>query len=158
EPRPRAGLLRGREFTMKDAYSFDLDEDGQHRSYLAQRAAYQRIFDRFGLRYTIVSALAGAMGGSESEEFLAEAEVGEDTYVVCVACGYASNTEAVVTPPPPASDPSAHDEIRVLDTPDTPTIDSLVALANAQRAGGRDDWLAADTLKNVVLQVTEPDG
>jgi prolyl-tRNA synthetase len=158
EPRPRAGLLRTREFIMKDAYSFDLDDAGQHASYLAHRQAYQRIFDRLGLRYTIVSAMSGAMGGSESEEFLADAEVGEDTYVSCRACGYSANTEAVTTPAPPASDPLRHPEIQVLDTPDTPTIESLVAMVNAQRAGGRDDWRAADTLKNVVLQVTEPDG
>jgi prolyl-tRNA synthetase len=158
EARPRAGLLRGREFTMKDAYSFDLDDAGQHASYLAHRAAYQRIFDRFELRYTIVAALAGAMGGSDSEEFLAEAEVGEDTYVACTACGYSANTEAVVTSAPVATDPAAHPKIEVLDTPGTPTIDSLVAVVNEKRAGGRDDWRAADMLKNVVLQVTAPDG
>ena len=158
EARPRAGLLRCREFTMKDAYSFDLDDDGQRASYLAHRAAYQRIFDELGLRYTIVAAMAGAMGGSDSEEFLAEAEVGEDTYVACPACGYAANTEAVTTPVPPATDPTAHPAIEVLDTPDTPTIESLVAIVNAQRAGGRGDWRAADMLKNVVLTVTEPDG
>jgi prolyl-tRNA synthetase len=158
EARPRAGLLRCREFTMKDAYSFDLDDDGQRDSYLAHRAAYQRIFDRLGLRYTIVAAVAGAMGGSDSEEFLAEAEVGEDTYVACSACGYAANTEAVTTPAPAGTDPTAHPAIEVLDTPDTPTIESLVAIVNAQRAGGRDGWRAADMLKNVVLTVTEPDG
>jgi prolyl-tRNA synthetase len=158
EPRPRAGLLRTREFIMKDAYSFDLDDDGQRASYVAHREAYQRIFDRLGLRYTIVSAMSGAMGGSASEEFLADAEVGEDTYVACPACGYSANTEAVTTPAPPASDPLRHSEIQVLDTPDTPTIDSLVSMVNAQRAGGRGDWRAADTLKNVVLQVTDPNG
>jgi prolyl-tRNA synthetase len=158
ELRPRAGLLRGREFTMKDAYSFDLDDDGQRASYLAHRGAYQRIFDRFGLRYTIVAAMAGAMGGSDSEEFLADAEVGEDTYVACPSCGYSANTEAVTTPAPPVTDPTAHPPIEVLDTPDSPTIESLVAVVNEQRAGGRDDWRAGDTLKNVVLSVTAPDG
>ncbi len=158
ERRPRAGLLRGREFTMKDSYSFDLDDAGQRVSYLAHRAAYQRIFDVLGLRYTIVSAVAGAMGGTDSEEFLAEAAVGEDTYVACPACGYAANTEAVVTQAPAASDPGARPELEVLDTPDTPTIESLVALVNAQGAGGRRDWSAADTLKNVVVTVTYPGG
>jgi prolyl-tRNA synthetase len=158
EPRPRAGLLRTREFLMKDAYSFDLDDDGQRTSYLAFREAYQRIFGRLELRHAIVSAMSGAMGGSASEEFLADAEAGEDTYVACTACGYAANTEAVTTPAPPTSDPARHPELQVLDTPDTPTIESLVAIVNAQRAGGRDDWRAADTLKNVVLQVTDPDG
>jgi prolyl-tRNA synthetase len=158
EPRPRAGLLRTREFVMKDAYSFDLDDAGQRASYLSFREAYQRIFGRLELRHTIVWAMSGAMGGSASEEFLADAEVGEDTYVACAACGYAANTEAVTTPAPPTSDPARHPEIHILDTPDTPTIDSLVAVVNDQQAGGRDDWRAADTLKNVVLQVTDPDG
>ncbi|HKD96983.1 MAG TPA: proline--tRNA ligase [Micromonosporaceae bacterium] len=158
ERRPRAGLLRGREFTMKDSYSFDLDDAGQRVSYLAHRGAYQRIFDTLGLRYSIVSAVAGAMGGSDSEEFLAETPVGEDTFVSCPACGYAANTEAVVTPAPAASDPYAHPDLEVLDTPDTPTIESLVDLINAQGAGGRRDWRAAETLKNVVLTLTHPDG
>ncbi len=152
EARPRAGVLRGREFLMKDSYSFDLTDEGLADSYAAHRGAYQRIFDRLGISYTVVSAMAGAMGGSRSEEFLAEAPAGEDTYVACAACGYAANTEAVTTPPaaPVTAD---HPPIEVLDTPDTPTIESLVALVNARRAGGRSDWTAADTLKNVVLQV-----
>jgi prolyl-tRNA synthetase len=156
EARPRAGLLRGREFLMKDAYSFDLDDDGLREAYQKHRGAYQRIFDRLGLRYTIVSAMSGAMGGSASEEFLAETPVGEDTYVGCTACEYAANTEAVTTMAPPAGDPHAHPPITVHDTPDTPTIESLVSLANARRLGGRGDWTAADTLKNVVLTVTRP--
>ncbi|HEY2792107.1 MAG TPA: proline--tRNA ligase, partial [Micromonosporaceae bacterium] len=158
ERRPRAGLLRGREFIMKDSYSFDLDDAGQRASYRAHRDAYQRIFNALDLRYTIVYALAGAMGGSDSEEFLAEAEAGEDTYVGCTVCHHAANTEALVTPAPPASDPAARPAIEVLDTPDTPTIDSLVAVINAQAAGGRTDWTSADTLKNVVLALTYPDG
>jgi prolyl-tRNA synthetase len=156
ETRPRAGLLRGREFLMKDAYSFDLDDAGQRASYQAHRAAYQRIFDRLGLSYTIVSAMSGAMGGSDSEEFLATADVGEDTYVSCTACDYAANTEAVTTPAPPPG--SADGALEVLDTPDTPTIESLVAMLNDVAAGGRKDWTAADTLKNVVLTVTTPNG
>jgi prolyl-tRNA synthetase len=158
EARPRAGLLRGREFTMKDSYSFDLDDAGQLSSYTAHRAAYQRIFDRFDLKYTIVSAFAGAMGGSASEEFLAETPVGEDTFVQCSACGYAANVEAVTTPASPVSDPARHPEIEVLDTPDTPTIESLVDVVNDLKVGGRADWTAAETLKNVVLTVTAPDG
>jgi prolyl-tRNA synthetase len=158
EARPRAGLLRGREFTMKDSYSFDLDDAGQLSSYTAHRAAYQRIFDRFDLKYAIVSAFAGAMGGSASEEFLAETPVGEDTFVQCSTCGYAANVEAVTTPAPPVSDPARHPEIEVLDTPDTPTIESLVDVVNDLKVGGRADWTAAETLKNVVLTVTAPDG
>src|SRR5690606_38637958 len=102
EARPRAGLLRGREFSMKDSYSFDIDEAGLERSYHRHREAYKRTFDRLGLDYVIVRAMSGAMGGSMSEEFLTPAEVGEDTYVRCTACGYASNTEAVEVPAPDA--------------------------------------------------------
>jgi prolyl-tRNA synthetase len=156
EKRPRAGLLRGREFLMKDSYSFDLDDDARRVSYLAHRGAYQRIMERLGITYTIVSAVAGAMGGSDSEEFLAQAAVGEDTYVSCPACGYAANTEAFVTVPP--SVVAADADLSVLDTPDTPTIDSLVDVVNKLGAGGRDDWRAADTLKNVVLTVVHPGG
>jgi prolyl-tRNA synthetase len=156
EARPRAGLLRGREFVMKDSYSFDLSDDGLAESYGRHRAAYRRVFDRLGLRYTIVNAMSGSMGGSASEEFLAEAPVGEDTYVGCSSCEYAANTEAVTTPAPAAGDPAAHPPAEAHDTPDTPTIASLVALANARRLGGRADWAAADTLKNVVVRVTRP--
>jgi prolyl-tRNA synthetase len=156
ERRPRAGLLRGREFLMKDSYSFDLDDDGLARSYAAHRAAYIRIFDRLGLTYTAVAAMSGAMGGSASEEFLAESPVGEDTFVGCTRCAYAANTEAVTTPAPPPGDPDAYPPLTAYDTPDTPTIDTLVAFANARRLGDRSDWTAADTLKNVVLSVTWP--
>jgi prolyl-tRNA synthetase len=158
EARPRAGLLRGREFTMKDSYSFDLDDAGLQSSYAAHRAAYQRIFDRLGLTFTIVSAVAGAMGGSASEEFLAETPVGEDTFVQCATCGYAANVEAVTTPAPEATDPGRHPAIEVLDTPDTPTIETLVDAINDLKVNGRADWTAAETLKNVVLVVTQPSG
>ncbi|MGC5285759.1 proline--tRNA ligase [Micromonospora sp. DT231] len=156
EARPRAGLLRGREFLMKDAYSFDLDDAGLRDAYARHRAAYQRIFDRLGLDYTVVHAMSGAMGGSASEEFLATAPVGEDTFVGCTACDYAANTEAVVTRAPAAGDPSTQRAVEVHDTPETPTIASLVELANARRLGDRDGWTAADTLKNVVLSVRQP--
>jgi prolyl-tRNA synthetase len=158
EARPRAGLLRGREFLMKDSYSFDLSDEGLNESYLKHRDAYIKMFDRLGLEYTIVSAMSGAMGGSGSEEFLAATPVGEDTFVGCTRCDYAANTEAVMTPAPPAGDPSAWPAMTVHDTPDTPTIETLVDLANAEKLGGRADWTAADTLKNVVLKVTPPGG
>jgi len=154
EARPRAGLLRGREFLMKDAYSFDLSDAGLEAAYDRHRAAYQRIFDRLGLDYTIVAAMSGAMGGSASEEFLAAAPVGEDTFVGCTACDYAANTEAVTTPTPPSGDVHGRPPAEVHDTPETPTIESLVDLANARRLGGRDNWTATDTLKNVVVSVT----
>jgi prolyl-tRNA synthetase len=153
EARPRGGLLRGREFLMKDAYSFDLDDEGLRRAYAAQRQAYVRIFDRLGLDYTVVAATAGAMGGSASEEFLAPAPVGEDSYVACTTCDYAANTEAVTTPAPVSAGEVTHPSSTVFDTPGTPTIGSLVAYANSVGAGGRSDWTGADTLKNVVLRV-----
>ncbi|MDN4475683.1 proline--tRNA ligase [Demequina sp. SYSU T00192] len=157
EARPRAGLLRGREFIMKDSYSFDLTDEGLDASYAAQRAAYIRIFDRLGLEYVIVQAQSGAMGGSRSEEFLSPTEVGEDTFVRSPG-GYAANVEAVTTPAPgalPFDDaPAAHVE----DTPDTPTIDTLVASANAHHPREDRPWTAADTLKNVVIAATNPEG
>ncbi|BCJ43646.1 proline--tRNA ligase [Actinoplanes ianthinogenes] len=155
EARPRGGLLRGREFLMKDAYSFDLDDEGLQFSYGVMRATYQRVFERLGLRHTVVSAVSGAMGGSASEEFLATAEVGEDTFVGCTGCDYAANTEAVVTPAPPIREVTAP-PLAVHDTPDTPTIAALVELANERRLGDRSDWTAADTLKNVVVTVHHP--
>jgi prolyl-tRNA synthetase len=157
EARPRAGLLRCREFVMKDSYSFDIDDAGLERSYENHRGAYIRTFDRLGLEYVIVSAMSGAMGGSRSEEFLCPVPVGEDTFVRSPG-GYAANVEAVKTPVPAAipydDAPAAHVE----DTPDTPTIDSLVALANHKFPRGGSEWTAADTLKNVVVMLTHPDG
>ncbi|MFI7444049.1 proline--tRNA ligase [Nonomuraea indica] len=153
EARPRAGILRGREFLMKDSYSFDLDDDGLKRSYEQHRETYIRTFDRLGITYKIVFATSGAMGGSASEEFLAPTPTGEDTFVACHACGYAANAEAVTTPPPPARDVAAQEALRVLDTPDTPTIDTLVSYVNEHHGLS---VTAADTLKNVVVKVTTP--
>jgi prolyl-tRNA synthetase len=157
EARPRAGLLRGREFVMKDSYSFDIDDEGLAKSYAAHRDAYIKIFNRLGFEYVIVHAMSGAMGGSASEEFLAIAENGEDTYVRSPG-GYAANVEAVrVAPPEPLpwdDAPAAHVE----DTPGTPTIATLVDLANARFPRTDRPWQASDTLKNVVLMVSEIDG
>jgi prolyl-tRNA synthetase len=160
EARPRAGILRGREFVMKDSYSFDLDDDGLAASYGRHRDAYIRVFERLGMEFVIVSAMSGAMGGSASEEFLAPTEVGEDTFVRCASCGYAANVEAVVTPAPEAIDASDAPACHVEDTPDTPTIDTLVDLSNSRPDLAREDrsWTAGDTLKNVVFMVTAPDG
>jgi prolyl-tRNA synthetase len=155
EARPRAGLLRGREFLMKDAYSFDLSDAGLAEAYATMRSAYRRIFARLGLDHTVVAAMSGAMGGSASEEFLAASDVGEDTYVGCTACDYAANTEAVTTPAPEVPEP-ATGPLTVHDTPDTPTIASLVDHANARALDGRTDWTARDTLKNVVVTVHHP--
>ncbi len=158
EARPRAGLLRGREFTMKDAYSFDISDEALAESYERQRAAYERIFTRLGLEYVIVSADAGAMGGSRSEEFLLPTPIGEDTFVRS-AGGYAANVEAYATPAPEARSIDGLPAAVVYDSPDTPTIDTLVAHTNAvlPREDGR-AWNAADTLKNIVLAVTAVDG
>lgn len=157
EARPRAGLLRLREFVMKDSYSFDTHDAGLDVSYAAHRAAYIATFDRLGLDYVIVSALSGAMGGSRSEEFLHPNGVGEDTFVRS-AGGYAANVEAVRTPVP---DPIPYDDAppaRVEDTPETPTINTLVASANERFARPNRPWSAADTLKNVVVMLVHPDG
>ena len=155
EARPRAGLLRGREFSMKDAYSFDYTDEGLETSYQAQRDAYERIFQRLGLDYVIVNADAGAMGGSRSEEFLHPTDIGEDTYVK-TAGGYAANVEAFVSTAPAALDIPAG-QPAVFDSPNTPTIDTLVALANDRHPKESGPWVAADTLKNVVLALVHPD-
>lgn len=155
EPRPRAGILRVREFLMKDSYSFDVDDAGLKTAYHAHREAYQRIFDRLGVRYVIVAATSGAMGGSASEEFLAESPVGEDTFVRCPQSGYAANVEAVVTARPEPLPVDGLPAPVVYDTGDTPTIATLVDWANG--ALGR-TVTAADTLKNVLLKVREPGG
>ena len=156
EARPRAGVLRGREFVMKDSYSFDIDAAGLQRSYDAHRAAYVRIFDRLGFEYVVVQADSGAMGGSASEEFLAVNEGGEDTFARSTGSDYAANVEAVEIPQAPPVEVTAG-PARVVDTPGTPTIEALVEILQAQhpRADGR-AWTAADTLKNVVVMLVHP--
>jgi len=147
ETRPRSGIIRGREFVMKDSYSFDVDDAGLQSSYEAHRSAYIKTFDRLGLRYSIVSAKSGAMGGSASEEFLAPCPTGEDTYVLCPSCGFAANVEAMSTKVSP-KEFSMPPAIEVLDTPNTPTIDSLVEVMNSKYQA---NITAADTLKNILL-------
>jgi prolyl-tRNA synthetase len=160
EARPRAGILRGREFVMKDSYSFDVDDAGLEHSYQRHRDAYISTFDRLGLSYVIVSAMSGAMGGSASEEFLAPTPVGEDTFVRCASCGFAANVEAVSVPQAEevsVTTGAAHVE----NTPDTPTIETLVQVSNDRpelaRASG-EQWSAADTLKNVIVMRVDIDG
>ncbi|MFG6280442.1 proline--tRNA ligase [Microbacterium sp. 5K110] len=168
EARPRAGLLRGREFTMKDAYSFDATDAGLDASYQAQRDAYERIFQRLGLEYVIVAADAGAMGGSKSEEFLHPTPIGEDTFVRS-AGGYAANVEAFTTVVPEALPIEGQPEPVIFDSPNTPTIATLVDHSNAQldapapgiagpATAEAAEWTAAHTLKNVVLALTHLDG
>ena len=161
EARPRAGLLRGREFIMKDSYSFDVDDAGLEESYAAHRRAYINIFDRLGFEYAVVKATAGAMGGSKSEEFLAKADVGEDTFVRCNHCDYAANVEAVATRTPLATSFDGLAAAEVVDTPDTATIEKLVSHLNAHVSSAEvvgHEWSAAHTLKNVLLVLTHPDG
>ncbi|MEU6863087.1 proline--tRNA ligase [Streptomyces sp. NPDC046876] len=142
EARPRSGVLRGREFQMKDSYSFDVSDEGLAESYALHRAAYQRIFTRLGLDHRIVSAVSGAMGGSASEEFLAPAAAGEDTFADCPSCGYAANTEAVTFPL--AEVPGEHPALEEIPTPDTPTIETLTAHLGVD---------ASATLKNLLVKV-----
>jgi prolyl-tRNA synthetase len=156
EARPRAGILRVREFVMKDSYSFDIDSAGLKAAYHAHREAYQRIFNRLKVRYVIVSAVSGAMGGSASEEFLAESPIGEDTFVRCPESDYAANVEAVITARPEALPVDGLPEAVVHDTGDTPTIASLVSWANEADLGRT--VAAADTLKNVLVKVRQPGG
>ena len=151
EARPRSGIIRGREFVMKDSYSFDLTDEGLVESYMRHRTAYIKTFDRLRLKYNIVSAVSGAMGGSASEEFLAPCETGEDTYVLCQKCGYAANVEAMTTVVAP-SDASGVAALEVFDSPNTPTIDTLVDLLNVKFGGGYDGSM---TLKNVMLMADE---
>jgi prolyl-tRNA synthetase len=154
EARPRAGVLRGREFHMKDSYSFDIDDEGLDRSYALHREAYIRIFDRLGLKYAIVSAMSGSMGGSASEEFLAETPTGEDTFVRSTGSDYAANVEAVRTPAPPALPIDGLPAAQAHHTPDTPTIATLVDHLNG--AGLGRTFTAADTLKNVLVKTRAP--
>ena len=151
EPRPRSGIIRGREFVMKDSYSFDIDDAGLEVSYQKHRDAYVKTFNRLGLNFNIVAAMAGAMGGSKSEEFLAPCPTGEDTYVLCEKCGYAANVEAMVTKVAPYAG-AAPAAMAVFDSPNTPTIDSLVDLLNEKFGGG---YSADQTLKNVMIMADE---
>jgi prolyl-tRNA synthetase len=151
EARPRSGIIRGREFVMKDSYSFDVTDEGLVESYNKHRAAYIKTFDRLGLKYNIVSAVSGAMGGSASEEFLAPCETGEDTYVLCEKCGYAANVEAMTTKVS-SVDALSTPALEVFDSPNTPTIDTLVELLNSKFGGG---YEGSSTLKNVALMADE---
>lgn len=150
EARPRSGILRGREFVMKDSYSFDLSDEGLQQSYDLHRQAYVKTFARLGIHYKIVSAMSGAMGGSKSEEFLAPSPVGEDTFVQCSSCDYAANVEAVeVQAPEPIPVDTEHAEMRTLHTPDSPGIAALVEHLNANYGMATD---ASKLLKNILFK------
>lgn len=157
EFRPRAGLIRGREFVMKDAYSFSIDEEGLKKAYQDERRAYENIFQRLDLKYVIVRAVSGPMGGSESEEFLAPLPVGEDTFALAPS-GKAWNVEALTTPVSEALDHSETPAMQTIETPNSRTIESLVDQLNTMHP--RDDskeWTAADTLKNLIIAVKHPE-
>ncbi len=153
EFRPRAGLIRGREFVMKDAYSFTIDEEGMKKAYMDERGAYERVFTRLDLKYIPVFAMSGPMGGSASEEFLAPMPIGEDTFALAPS-GKAWNVEALTTPEVPEVDCSATPAMIKCETPDSKTIEALVETANRlyPREDGR-EWTAADTLKTVAVTV-----
>lgn len=156
EARPRAGILRGREFVMKDSYSFDMSDEGLEESYARHRKAYQAIFDRLGIKYSICQATSGAMGGSASEEFLAHSENGEDTFVVSSDGEYAANVEAVKTPVPAEIDAAGLPEAQEYETPDSETIEALVEWARSEGItidGRRVE--GSDTLKCMMIKVTE---
>lgn len=157
EARPRAGLLRGREFVMKDAYSFDATDDGLRASYQAQRDAYERIFKRLGVDYVIVKADAGAMGGSASEEFLSPSPIGEDTFVRS-AGGYAANVEAVATVAPAAIEIAGQPQAEIVHTPDCSNIKRIVAWSNENKKRADGEWTAAHTLKTNVMALISPEG
>ena len=158
EARPRAGLLRGREFVMKDAYSFDTTDEGLKISYQAQRDAYERIFTRLGVDYVVVKADAGAMGGSASEEFLSPSPIGEDTFVRSPG-GYAANVEAVATVVPEKITIEGQPAAELVVTPECSNIKRIVAFSNEnkKRTDGQ-EWTAAHTLKNNVMALVSPDG
>ena len=158
EARPRAGILRGREFVMKDSYSFDLDDAGLQLSYERHRNAYISTFSRLGLEFVIVSAMSGAMGGSASEEFLAPTPVGEDSFVRCPVCAYAANVEAVTTVVPASVDSTDVGAAHVEQTPSSGTIEALVSFSNRDFPRADRPWSGADTLKNVLFLVSDPSG
>lgn len=156
EFRPRAGLIRGREFIMKDAYSFTIDEEGMRKAYMDERGAYERIFQRLDLDYVPVFAMSGPMGGSASEEFLAPMAIGEDTFALAPS-GKAWNVEALHTPPVEDIDCTDTAPATKRDAKDARTIDGMItyAQANYPREDGR-PWQASDILKNVAVTLKHP--
>ena len=125
EPRPKSGLLRVRQFTMKDAYSFDVDAAGLDARYEDQRRAYEKIFTRCGLDFVAVQAHSGAMGGTGSQEFMVRTDAGEDLVAACPKCRYAANTETATSRLPAASDPAGGTAVEKFPTPGVVTIEAL---------------------------------
>ncbi len=125
EARPKSGLMRLRQFLMKDSYSFDLDEAGLHNSYMKHHKAYCSIFDRCGLNYVVVEAHSGAMGGSQSHEFMVLSDAGEDSVATCAKCGYAANLEKARSRLAPVEDRAGDASPQPFDTPGVRTIQEL---------------------------------
>jgi prolyl-tRNA synthetase len=125
EPRPRSGVVRGRQFIMKDAYSFDISTEGLDKSYQLHDQAYRKIFDRCGLKYFIVGASSGAMGGSGSEEFMVQSDAGEDNVAHCEKCGYAANVEVAESKVAPRGREEKSEELKEIHTPNVRSIDEL---------------------------------
>ncbi|MCR5617136.1 MAG: proline--tRNA ligase [Clostridiales bacterium] len=132
EKRPRFGVMRAREFVMKDAYSFDADEAGLDESYNTMYKAYCKIFDRLGLDYIIVDADSGAMGGSGSQEFMVKSVVGEDAICYCTECSYAANEEKASTIPPEPAKDFEMKEVEKIHTPNVKTIEELMGFMNSE--------------------------
>lgn len=130
EPRPRSGVIRGRQFIMKDSYSLDASWEGLDKSYELHKQAYIKIYTRCGLKFFIVGASTGAMGGSASEEFMVESPYGEDTVVLCDKCGYAANTEIAQSNVPPAKRFPESKPLEEIYTPNVRTIDELAEFLN----------------------------
>ncbi|HYE13691.1 MAG TPA: proline--tRNA ligase, partial [Pyrinomonadaceae bacterium] len=134
EPRPKSGLMRLRTFIMKDAYTFDVDRAGLDRSFEDQREAYKRIFTRCGLKFAIVEASSGAMGGSESNEFIVKTPAGEDLIASCEACGYAANVEKATSRLPAVEDEAGPAAPEEFPTPGVRTIEDLVTFPGGAAA------------------------
>jgi prolyl-tRNA synthetase len=148
EPRPKSGVLRVRQFIMKDAYSFDLDTAGLDKAFEDQREAYKRIFDRCGLKYVIVEASSGAMGGTASNEFMVKTDAGEDLIATCDKCDYAANLEKATSNVNEIVDPSGPERPEEFPTPGVRTIEHLTVFP-----GGA----AADRQIKTLVYVTETD-
>jgi prolyl-tRNA synthetase len=134
EPRPKSGLMRLRTFIMKDAYTFDVDREGLDRSFNDQREAYKRIFTRCGIQFSIVEASSGAMGGSESSEFVAKTDAGEDLIASCADCGYAANVEKATSRLPVVDDEAGPDAPEEFPTPGVRTIEDLTTFPGGAAA------------------------
>jgi prolyl-tRNA synthetase len=134
EPRPKSGLMRLRTFIMKDAYSFDVDKAGLDKSFVDQREAYKRIFSRCGIQFSIVEASSGSMGGSESNEFVAKTDAGEDLIASCANCGYAANLEKATSRLAPIKDLVGPEAPEEFPTPGVRTIEDLIKFPGGAKA------------------------